>query len=100
MGVGTMGALPATPPRKLLARLLVGTLVPTIAALGVFGVFAHEVARRALEDELGRRLATAAAGAAATGLPEQLLAFGAGDEDAPTSPHVARKPEAARGRVG
>jgi signal transduction histidine kinase len=83
-----------------LARLLLGTLVPTIAALGVFGVFAHEVARRALEDELGRRLATAAAGAAATILPEQLQAFGAGDEDSLTYANVRRKLEAARERLG
>jgi signal transduction histidine kinase len=89
------------PPRqRLLARLLVGTLVPTVAALGVFGVFAHEVARRALEDELGRRLATAAAGAAATILPEQLEAFGAGDEDSLTAANVRRKLEAARERLG
>ena len=59
--------------------------MPTIAALALFGFFAHEVARRALEDELGRRLATAAAGAAATLLPEQLRAFGAGDEDSLTT---------------
>jgi signal transduction histidine kinase len=95
-----MGALPATPSRKLIARLLVGTLVPTIGALGVFGVFAHEVARRALEDELGRRLATAAAGAAATVLPEQLQAFGAGDESSLTYANVRRKLEAARERLG
>jgi hypothetical protein len=57
-------------PRRLLYRLLAGTIVPTIAALALFGFFAHEVARRALEDELGRRLSTAAAGAAATLLPE------------------------------
>jgi hypothetical protein len=43
----------------------------------VFGFFAHEVARRVLEDELGRRLATAAAGAAAMILPEQIRALGA-----------------------
>jgi len=88
------------PRQRLLAKLLLGTLVPTIAALGVFGVFAHEVARRALEDELGRRLATAAAGAAATILPEQLQAFGAGDEDSLTYANVRRKLEAARERLG
>jgi signal transduction histidine kinase len=94
-----MGAL-ATKRRSLLARLLVGTLVPTIAALGVFGVLAHEVARRALEDELGRRLATAAAGAAATILPEQLEALRAGDEDSLTYANVRRKLEAAREKLG
>ena len=82
------------------SRLLAGTIVPTVAALVVFGFFAHEVARRALEDELGRRLGTAAAGAAATVLPEQLRAFGAGDEDSLTYANVRRRLEAARDRLG
>lgn len=94
-----MGALRA-PRQRLLAKLLVGTLVPTIAALSVFGLYAHEVARRALEDELGRRLATAAAGAAATILPEQLRAYGGGDEGSLTYANVRRKLEAARDRLG
>jgi signal transduction histidine kinase len=88
------------PRQRLLAKLLVGTLLPTIVALGVFGFFAHEEARRALEDELGRRLATAAAGAAATVLPEQLEALRAGDEDSLTYANVRRKLEAARDRLG
>ena len=87
-------------PRRLLLRLLAGTIVPTVAALALFGFFAHEVARRALEDELGRRLGTAAAGAAATLLPEQLRAFGAGDEDSLTYASVRRRLEAARARLG
>ena len=87
-------------PRRLLVRLLAGTIVPTVAALALFGFFAHEVARRALEDELGRRLGTAAAGAAATLLPEQLRAFGAGDEDSLTYANVRRRLEAARVRLG
>ena len=87
-------------PRRLLPRLLAGTIVPTVAALALFGFFAHEVARRALEDELGRRLGTAAAGAAATLLPEQLRAFGAGDEDSLTYAGVHRRLEAARARLG
>jgi signal transduction histidine kinase len=95
-----MGALAAARSRKLLAKLLLGTLVPTVGALGVFGFFAHEVARRALEDELGRRLATAAAGAAATVLPEQLEALRPGDEDSLTYANVRRKLEAARERLG
>jgi hypothetical protein len=77
-------------------RLLAGTLVPTVAALALFGFFAHEVARRALEDELGRRLGTAAAGAAATILPEQLRAIGAGDEGSLTFAAVERRLQAAR----
>jgi signal transduction histidine kinase len=87
-------------PRRLLLRLLAGTIAPTVAALVLFGFFAHEVARRALEDELGRRLGTAAAGAAAMLLPEQLRAFGAGDEDSLTYGGVRRRLETARIRLG
>jgi signal transduction histidine kinase len=94
-----MGPL-RSPRQRLLAKLLVGTLLPTIAALSVYGLYAHEVARRALEDELGRRLATAAAGAAATILPEQLRAYGAGDEASLTYANVRRKLDAARARLG
>src|SRR3954468_6523349 len=89
---------PAAPQRMLL-RLLAGTIAPTVAALVLFGFFAHQVARRALEDELGRRLGTAAAGAAATLLPEQLQAFGAGDEDSLTYAGVRRRLETARVRL-
>jgi hypothetical protein len=86
--------------KRLLVRLLVGTIAPTVAALALYAFFAHEVARRALEDELGRRLATAAAGAAATLLPEQLRAIGPGDEGSLTYANVRRRLEAARERLG
>jgi signal transduction histidine kinase len=88
------------PSRRLLTRLLVGTIAPTVAALGLFGFFAHEVARRALDDELGRRLGTAAAGASAMLLPDQLRALGPGDEDALTYANVRRRLELARTRFG
>jgi signal transduction histidine kinase len=90
----------ARPTRRLLVRLLVGTIVPTVAALALFGFFAHELARRALEDELGRRLATAAAGAASVVLPEQLQALDDGDERSLTYANVRRRLESARGRLG
>jgi signal transduction histidine kinase len=90
----------ARPSPRLLVRLLAGTIVPTVGALVVFGFFAHQLARRALEDELGRRLETAAAGAAATILPEQLRAIGPGDEASLTYANVRRRLEAARGRLG
>ena len=93
------GPVEARPSRKLLVRLLVGTIAPTVAALTVFGFFAHEVARRVLEGELGRRLATAAAGAAATLLPEQLRAIGPGDEGTFTYANVRRRLETARERL-
>ena len=86
--------------QRLRTRLLLGTLVPTVAALGVFGVLAHEVARRALEDELGSRLGTAAAGVALTVLPDQLRTLRAGDEGSLTFANVRRKVEQAREKLG
>ena len=86
--------------QRLRTRLLLGTLVPTVAALGVFGVLAHEVARRALEEELGSRLGTAAAGVALTVLPEQLRTLGAGDEGSLTFANVRRKVDQAREKLG
>src|SRR4029077_2523206 len=53
-----------------------------------------------LEDELGRRLGTAAAGAAAMLLPEQLHAIGPGDEDSLTYANVRRRLDLARARLG
>jgi signal transduction histidine kinase len=66
----------------------------------VFGFFAHQLARRALEAELSRRLETAAAGAAAAILPEQLRAIGPGDEASLTYANVRRRLDVARGRLG
>ena len=71
-----------------------------MGALLVFGFIAHQLARRALEDELSRRLETAAAGAAVTILPEQLRAIGPGDEASLTYANVRRRLEMARGRLG
>jgi signal transduction histidine kinase len=83
-----------------MGRLVLGTVGPMVAALGVFGVLAHEVAQRALENELGRRLATAATGAATIVLPEQLRALGPGDEGTRTYANVMRRLESARTRLG
>jgi signal transduction histidine kinase len=85
-------------PRTLLAKLLVGTLLPTVAALLALGGLAYQVARRTLEDELGRRLGTAAAGVAVMVLPEQLRALGAGDQGSLTYANVNRKLRLARER--
>jgi signal transduction histidine kinase len=80
-----MASATALPPsRRLLAKLLLGTLVPTVVVLSVVGFWAHEEARAALEDALGRRLGAAAAGAALLVLPDQITAIGAGDEDSRT----------------
>jgi signal transduction histidine kinase len=86
------------PTGRLLIRLLLGTLVPTVLALASFGVLAHEVARRVLDDELGRRLALAAAGTAGMILPEQVLAMADGDAGSLTSVNVRRKLDLARDR--
>src|SRR5947209_6459408 len=98
--MAAMGGAPVPDHSRLWVRLLAGTMGPTVGVLLVFGFLAHEVARRALERELGRRLQTAAAGAAATVLPEQLRALGAGDEASLTYANVRRRLEAARARLG
>ena len=91
-------AVPAA--NRLRVRLLLGTMAPTAGVLLLFAFLAHEVARRALERELGRRLQTAAAGVAATILPEQLRALRAGDESSLTYANVRRRLQAARARLG
>ena len=88
----------AAPTGRLLTRLLLGTLFPTVLALGAFGLLAHEVARRVLDDELGRRLALAAAGAAGMILPEQVAALADGDVRSLTYANVRRKLDLARER--
>ncbi len=80
----------------LLRKLLVATLLPSVAVVAMFGVLAHEVARRALEEELGKRLAAAAAGAALLVLPEQIAAIGPGDESSATYANLRKRLEQAR----
>ena len=89
----------ARSPRTLLAKLLLGTLLPTTVALAGLSWLAHEVARRTLEDELGRRLETAAAAVAMMVLPEQIGALHAGDEGSLTYANVTRKLALARERL-
>jgi signal transduction histidine kinase len=84
----------------LLTKLLVGTLLPTLVALGGLGFLAHQVARRSLEDELGRRLETTAAAVAIMVLPEQVRDLRPGDEASLTYANVSRKLLLARERFG
>ena len=93
-----LAAMRQAPPRRLLARLLWGTLAPTLLALTAFGLLAHEVARRVLEDELGRRLALAAAGTAGMILPEQMAALAGADGESLTLQNVQRRLATARTR--
>jgi signal transduction histidine kinase len=87
------------PRGRLLAKLLVAMLVPATFALALFGAAAHEVARRVLEQELGRRLATAATSVAMLVLPEQLSAIAAGDEQSNTYANLRHRVEQARERL-
>jgi signal transduction histidine kinase len=92
-----MASASALPPsRRLLAKLLLGTLGPTVVVLSVFGFWAHEESRGALEEALGRRLGAAAAGAALLVLPDQITAIGAGDEDSLTYARLRASVERAR----
>jgi signal transduction histidine kinase len=88
------------PRGRLLAKLLLAMLVPATAALLLFAVAAHEVARRVLEDELGRRLATAATSVAMLVLPEQLTAIAAGDELSNTYANLRHRAEQTRQQLG
>src|SRR5687767_13879151 len=88
------------PRGRLSAKLLVATLGPTLVALVGFGFLAHEVARRTLEEELGRRLGAAAAGAALLVLPEQIRAVGVGDESSLTSARLRASLERAQRTFG
>lgn len=87
------------PRGRLLAKLLVAMLVPAIFALALFGAAAHEVARRVLEQELGRRLTTAATSVAMLVLPEQLSAIAAGDELSNTYANLRHRVDQARERL-
>ena len=84
----------------LLSKLLLATLLPSLLVLGSFAWVAHEVARRSLEDELGRRLGTAAAGVAMAILPEQIRAIGKGDENRLTYARIVSSLAEARRRLG
>jgi signal transduction histidine kinase len=75
----------------ILAKLLGAYLVPALATFAGFGLVAHYVARRALEEELGRRLTAIAAAAAAQLADENLTLLGPGDEQTRTYRNVQRR---------
>lgn len=74
-------------PGKLLAALL----VPTLLTFAAFGFLAHAAARRALEDELSRRLCAIAAAAAAQISEDSAALLVAGDEDSRTYRNLKRR---------
>lgn len=75
----------------ILAKLLGAYLVPALATFAGFGLVAHYVARRALEDELGRRLSAVAAATAAQLADENLTLLSPGDEQTRTYRNVQRR---------
>jgi signal transduction histidine kinase len=75
----------------ILAKLLGAYLVPAVATFIGFGVVAHYVARHALEDELGRRLTSIAAAAAAQIADENVALLAPGDEDTRTYRNLQRR---------
>ena len=95
-----LGAMARPPRGRLLAKLLVAMLVPATLVLVFFAVAAHEIARRVLEDELGRRLATAASSVAMLVLPEQLSAIAAGDEQSNTYANLRHRVAQTQERLG
>ncbi len=69
------------PRLTILVKLLLAFAVPTMALFAVFAVFAHQVAQRDLEAELGTRLTAVAASAATQIRGKYLVELGPGDED-------------------
>ena len=84
----------------ILAKLLGAYLVPAVATFIGFGVVAHYVARRALEDELGRRLTSIAAAAAAQIADENVALLGPGDEETRTYRNLQRRLGELAGETG
>ena len=84
----------------IVAKLLGAYLVPAVALFAGFGVLAHETARRALEDELGRRLSSIAAAAAAEIGDENLTSLVPGDEGTRTYRNVQRRLSELRDAAG
>jgi signal transduction histidine kinase len=90
------------PPRRvpILAKLLGAYLVPTVATFAGFGMFAHYVARRSLDAELGRRLASVAAAAAAQVADENVALQQRGDEDRRTYRNLRKRLDELRQATG
>src|SRR4051794_19779477 len=88
------------PRGRVVRKLLLATVAPAVLVLASFGALAHEVARRSLEVELSRRLATAAAGAALLVFPAQIEASGGGDEESATYANLRSALARAKAQLG
>jgi signal transduction histidine kinase len=91
---------PGAPRGRVVRKLLLATVAPAVLVLATFGFLAHEVARRSLELELGRRLGTAASGAALLVFPEQIEASADGDAESATYTNLRKSLARARERLG
>lgn len=69
-------------PRKtLLVKLVIAFVLPTVTLFSIFAVFAYEVQREDLEDELGRRLEAVASAAATRLRGKYYVDLAAGEEE-------------------
>lgn len=84
----------------ILGKLLLAFAVPTTVLFAGFAVFAHQLARRDLDQELGERLAAVAAAAATQIRGKYLVDLGPGDEQSRATLNVHRKLEAVRHATG
>lgn len=69
------------PRLSIFVKLVIAFVLPTMAVFAIFGAVAHEVMRRDLSDELGRRLAATAATAARQIRGRYLTNLRAGDKN-------------------
>ena len=84
----------------ILVKLLVALCVPTIALFTLFALVAHEVSRRDLDHELGRRLEAIAASASTQIRGKYLSELGRGDEDDRAYQNAVKKLEAVAAETG
>lgn len=88
------------PFSTILTKLLLAFAVPTTVLFAGFAVFAHEIARRDLDHELGQRLAAVAAAAATQIRGKYLVDLGPGDEHSRAALNVGRKLAAVKDATG
>ena len=84
--------MPPAPPRlRLWIKLLLWMLLPTGGLLLAIGVVAHELARDAMEEQLGASLAGIAQAAAAQVSGSLVLSLQPGDEGTRTHRNLVRR---------
>ncbi|HZS42032.1 MAG TPA: HAMP domain-containing protein, partial [Polyangia bacterium] len=84
----------------ILAKLLGAYLIPTVATFAGAGALAHWVARRSLEEELGRRLTSVAAVAATQVGDENVTLLQPGDEQTRTYRNLKKRLDELKAAAG